>query len=107
MENEVSPIFSLHHVWIELISTCSTNATISYTENNTIANLALGGENLQIQLLSPSGATFATMEPVPFSSDPATPSGSASQNLPNPDVSVLTISLAAGTNTIQVSSPFR
>jgi len=80
----------------------NTNATISYTENNTIANLALGGENLQIQLLSPSGATFATMEPVPSSNSPATPSGAESQNLPNPGVSVLTISLAAGTNTIQV-----
>jgi len=79
-----------------------TNATITYSNNNATANLALGGEELQVQLLSPSGASFVTMQPVPFASDPPVPSGEASQNLANTGVSVLVIQLPQGDSNIQV-----
>ena len=81
----------------------STNATISYSNNNATASLELGGETLQVQILSPAGAGFTTLQPVPFSDDPAVPSGEINQNLPNPGVSVLTIELAEGDQNIQVS----
>jgi len=79
-----------------------TNATITYSNNNATAILKLGGETLNVQLLSPSGAGFVTLQPVPYSDDPAVPSGAESQNLANTGVSVLAINVPEGDSTIQV-----
>lgn len=80
-----------------------TNATISYSDNNRTAELSLGGEKLQVQILSPDNAAFETLQPVPYSTDPATPGGDLSSDLPNPGVSVLAMTLdKPGDTNIQV-----
>lgn len=51
-------------------------------------------------ILSPTAGTFGTEDAVRASSDPATPASSPDQE--NPGVTVLTIDIAAGTNTVAV-----
>lgn len=78
-----------------------TNATISYSNGNRVANLALGGQNVQVSILdSASSLTFQTLQAVRLSTDPALPSGQ--EDLPNPGVSVLAINIPAGTTNLQV-----
>ncbi|KAH7929340.1 hypothetical protein BV22DRAFT_1192090 [Leucogyrophana mollusca] len=78
-----------------------TNATVSISSDGLTATLTIGSQTVQVQLLNPpSGAQFTTMEPVRFPTDPPTPAGWADQ--PNPGVTVLTISLPAGTYTLEV-----
>ena len=78
-----------------------TNATVSIDSAGTTATLTLDGQTMKISLLNaPSGAKFTTMEPVRFSTDPALPSGQVDQ--PNPGVTVLAISLDAGSYTLEV-----
>lgn len=80
-----------------------TNATISYSDNNRTAELELGGEKLQVQILSPDDAAFETLQPVRYSSDPSVPGGDLSSDLPNPGVSVLAMTLESpGDVNIQV-----
>ncbi|GAA96245.1 hypothetical protein E5Q_02909 [Mixia osmundae IAM 14324] len=70
-----------------------TNATISISGST--ATLSLNGETMQAIIQSPSGASWGTAQPVRLSTDPALPSDSISQDLPNPGVTVLTIDLSA------------
>ncbi|ORY74549.1 chondroitin AC/alginate lyase [Leucosporidium creatinivorum] len=78
-----------------------TNATVTLSNNDRTATLALGGQTLIATLQEPSGASFAvTADPTRTSSLGALPSGQVDQ--PNDGVSLLTIAIAAGTNTIAV-----
>lgn len=85
-----------------------TNATVTLSDNNMTASLALGGETLVATLRSPSGAAFSTQEPAArLSSDPTTTVNNGqtwnmSPDQPNPGVTVLMIELAAGDQTIEV-----
>lgn len=78
-----------------------TNATVTVTNNGQTANLALNGNKLTVQLLS-SGMQFGTAQPVRLSSDPALPSDALSQDQPNVGVTVLTIDVPTGSQTVQV-----
>jgi hypothetical protein len=76
-----------------------TNATV--TVSGTTATLTLEGKTMTVTILNPpSGASFATAQPVRFDTDPALPTGMVDQ--PNPGVTVLTIDLPAGTYSLQV-----
>jgi len=78
-----------------------TNATVSVSSDGTSATLTLNGQTMTMTLLSPpSGAQISTMQAVRFPTDPSTPAGYPDQ--PNPGVTVVTISLAAGTYNLQV-----
>lgn len=78
-----------------------TNATISLSADNLTATLTIGSATTTVQLLNPpSGAVFSTMEAVRFPTDPPTPAGNPDQ--PNDGVTVLVISLPAGTYTLEV-----
>lgn len=80
-----------------------TNATISYQDNNRTAELKLGGESLQVQILSPEDASFETLQPVRYDSDPPLPDGEYNVDHPNPGVSVLAMTLSSpGDTNIQV-----
>jgi hypothetical protein len=76
-----------------------TNATVTIGSGGTTASLALDGETMQVSILNaPSGAQFTTSEAKRFDTDPTPPA--ADQE--NPGVTVLIISLPAGTVTLQV-----
>ncbi|KAJ2919343.1 hypothetical protein MD484_g1161, partial [Candolleomyces efflorescens] len=76
-----------------------TNATVTIGDGGTTASLALDGETMQVSILNaPSGAQFTTSEARRFDTDPTPPA--ADQE--NPGVTVLIISLPAGTVTLQV-----
>ncbi|KAI6162081.1 chondroitin AC/alginate lyase [Pisolithus thermaeus] len=78
-----------------------TNATVSISNSGLTATLTIGTQTVQVDLLNPpSGAQFTTMDAVRLSTDPPTPSGNPDQ--PNPGVTVLVISLPAGTYTLEV-----
>jgi hypothetical protein len=79
-----------------------TNATVTIDGNN--ANLALGGKQLQVQLISPpSGVTWQVVDPVRTADAPQLQTGQEADQ-PNPGVSVLSLSIPASTatTTIQV-----
>jgi hypothetical protein len=77
-----------------------TNATITIDGNN--ANLSLGGQSMQVQLINPpSGVAWQNLQPVRTSDAPQLQSGQEADQ-PNPGVSVLSLSIPAGTNTIMV-----
>lgn len=78
-----------------------TNATVTLTNNGQTADLALNGNKMTVQLLS-SGMQFGTAQPVRLASDPPLPAGSWSQDQPNPGVTVLTIDVPNGAQTVQV-----
>jgi len=76
-----------------------TNATVTISSSGTSATLNLDGQVMNVILLNPpSGATFTTSDAVRFPSSPAPPQ----PDQPNPGVTVLIISLPAGTYTLQV-----
>ncbi|KAF7299657.1 hypothetical protein HMN09_00971100 [Mycena chlorophos] len=76
-----------------------TNATVSIDDSKTSATLTLEGQTMKVQMLNPpSGAAFNTSAAVRFDSDP-TP---LAPDQPNPNVTVLLISLPAGSYTLQV-----
>ena len=75
-----------------------TNATVNIGSGGTSAALSLAGQTMNVAILSPSTAKFTQSEAVRFSTDPTPPAADP----PNPDVTVLIISLPAGTYTIQV-----
>jgi alpha-D-ribose 1-methylphosphonate 5-triphosphate synthase subunit PhnH len=78
-----------------------TNATITLSNNDRTATLALGQQTLIATLEEPSAATFAvTTDPTRTASLGALPSGQVDQ--PNDGVSLLTIDIEAGTSTIAV-----
>ncbi|KAI6007225.1 chondroitin AC/alginate lyase [Pisolithus albus] len=78
-----------------------TNATVSINNNGLTATLTMDTRTMQVDLLNaPSGAQFTTMDAVRLSTDPPTPSGNPDQ--PNTGVTVLVISLPAGTYTLEV-----
>lgn len=84
-----------------------TNATVTLSNSDRTATLKLGDDELVATLRSPSGATFGTEAAERESSDPTTTEydGSTvtmSADQPNPGVTVLTVDVAAGTNTIEV-----
>ncbi|KAG5647581.1 hypothetical protein DXG03_008934 [Asterophora parasitica] len=76
-----------------------TNATVSIADSGTSATLSLDGQTLQLTMLSPpDSAKFTTSDAVRFPTDPTPPV----PDQPNPGVTVLIISLPAGTYTLQV-----
>jgi hypothetical protein len=76
-----------------------TNATV--TLSGTSASLSLEGKTMQVSILNPpSGAQFETLDAVRYSDDPALPDGMTDQA--NPGVTVLAITLPAGTYNLQV-----
>lgn len=78
-----------------------TNASVSIGSGGTSATLSLDGQTMVMTLLSPpSGAQISTMSATRFPTDPPTPAGFSDQ--PNPGVTVVTISLPAGTYNLQV-----
>lgn len=81
-----------------------TNATVTTSNGNMTATLELGGEKMEVLLtVSQGAAVFTTAEAVRYSSDPALPSDAASQDQPNPGVTVLVIDLTTtGNTTVQV-----
>jgi hypothetical protein len=79
-----------------------TNATVSIDTAGTTATLDLGGQKMEVKLLNAGqGVVFSTKQAVRSSSSPALPEGQVDQ--PNPGVTVLCITLAAGgTQSLQV-----
>lgn len=78
-----------------------TNATI--TTNGATATMALGGQTMIASILNaPSGVTFGTAQPTRLPTDPVLPTSAIDQDQPNPGVTVLTIDIPTGTNSIQV-----
>ncbi|EJD45784.1 hypothetical protein AURDEDRAFT_114063 [Auricularia subglabra TFB-10046 SS5] len=75
-----------------------TNATV--TPNGSSATLSLNGKTMMATILSPQGATFGQMEAVRLPDSPPLPAGQVDQE--NRGVTVLTISLASGTQNLQV-----
>lgn len=76
-----------------------TNATVSLSTDGLTATLTIGSATTTVQLLNPpSGAQFTTMNAVRFPSDPTPPQA----DQPNDGVTVLTISLPAGSYTLEV-----
>ena len=75
-----------------------TNATVTIN-SDTSATLTLDGQTMQVSMVSPpSGAKFSTSAAVRFPTDVTPPV----PDQPNPGVTVLIISLPAGTYTLQV-----
>ncbi|KAJ7749532.1 chondroitin AC/alginate lyase [Mycena maculata] len=76
-----------------------TNATVSIESGGTSATLTLDGQTMKVAMLNPpSGAAFTTSAAQRFPSDPTPPA----PDQPNPGVTVLIISLPAGTYTLEV-----
>ena len=76
-----------------------TNATISIDSAGTTATLSLDDQTLKVQLLdAPTGARFSIEQPVRPAGSPAP----ATPDQENPGVSVLAVSLGAGTYSITV-----
>jgi hypothetical protein len=76
-----------------------TNATVSVSSDGTTATLTIGDDEMIVSILSPSsGATFSTSAAVRFPSDPIPPEA----DQPNTNVTVLIISMDAGTYSLQV-----
>ncbi|KAM0751042.1 hypothetical protein T439DRAFT_288209, partial [Meredithblackwellia eburnea MCA 4105] len=79
-----------------------TNATITMSNGNRTATLTLDKQTMVVELLTPTTAVFSTAEPVRLSTDPTLPTDAASQDQPNPGVTVLTITIPTGQQTVQV-----
>jgi hypothetical protein len=78
-----------------------TNATVSVDSSGTSATLTIEGKVVKMEILNaPSGAQITTGPAVRLSSDPPLPDGQTDQ--PNPGVTVVSISLNAGTYNLQV-----
>lgn len=76
-----------------------TNATVVISSDGFTATLKIGSATTTVQLLNPpSGAVFTTLEPVRFATDPIPPQ----PDQPNDGVTVLVISLPAGSYTLEV-----
>lgn len=74
-----------------------TNATVS--TNGASATLTRDGQSVDVTMLNPpSGASFSTMNATRFPTNPTPPEA----DQPNPGITVLTISLPAGTYNLQV-----
>ncbi|CEQ40577.1 SPOSA6832_02215, partial [Sporobolomyces salmonicolor] len=80
----------------EITGSAPTNATVTLSNNNQTATLALGDQTLIAELRQPSTAAFATETPSErISTEPALLSGTVDQ--PNPGVTVLSIDIPAPT----------
>jgi len=77
-----------------------TNATISIDSTGRIATLALGGQNLVAQILSPDGVTFQDLPSTRTANAPPIDPGMA--DMDNLGARVLAIDLPTGDNTVQV-----
>ena len=78
-----------------------TNATVSVDSSGTKATLTIGDNTLIMQVLSPtSGIQIATGPTERLPNDPPLPQGEVDS--PNPGVTVVSISLPAGTYNLQV-----
>ena len=76
-----------------------TNATVSVDGNT--ATLTIGDKSLQMSILNPpDGVTLTTGPAQRFDDDPPLPPNQVDQ--PNPGVTVVMISLPAGTYSLQV-----
>jgi len=79
-----------------------TNATVAVdATSGQTATLTIGDKTLKVSIVNPpSGAKFTTGAPVRYAEDPALPAGNT--DLENPGVTVVIISLPAGTYNLQV-----
>ena len=76
-----------------------TNATV--TVSGTSATLKIDDKTMQMSILNaPDGVSLTTGDAVRFSDDPALPQGATDQD--NPGVTVVMITLPAGTYTLEV-----
>lgn len=76
-----------------------TNATVNIGTGGTSATLTLDGQTMIMDILNPpAGAVFTTSAAVRFPTDPTPPQ----PDQPNPGVTVVIISLPAGTYTLEV-----
>ena len=76
-----------------------TNASVEISGNS--ATLTIGDQTLVMTILNPpSGTVLNKTDAVRLSTDPALPDGQVDQ--PNPGVTVVTIDIPAGSQTIQV-----
>jgi len=82
-----------------------TNATVNINSDGTTATLTLNKKTLLVELSSATGnAKFGTEEAVRLQSDPGLDtSNPLDVDQPNPGVTVLTINVAAGTETLYVT----
>ncbi|KAG8754651.1 hypothetical protein FRC14_004868 [Serendipita sp. 396] len=77
-----------------------TNATVTIDGNT--ANLSLNGKSLQVTLIDPpANLQWQTLDPVRTDDAPQLQTGQEADQ-PNPGVTVLSLSIPAGTHTIQV-----
>ncbi|KAK4704474.1 diacylglycerol diphosphate phosphatase / phosphatidate phosphatase, partial [Phenoliferia sp. Uapishka_3] len=79
-----------------------TNATISMSNGNKTATLELGGQTMIAEIIGTSDAVWGTELPLRLSTDPTLPSGVLSQDQPLPGVTVLTIQIPTGQQTLEV-----
>ena len=78
-----------------------TNATVSVDSSGSSATLTIGDKKLTMQVLSPtSGIQISTGGTDRLPNDPPLPTGEVDS--PNPGVTVVSISLPAGTYNLQV-----
>ena len=78
-----------------------TNATVKVDTSGTSATLTIGSQTLTMTILNaPAGAQITTGDAVRFADDPPLPSDAVDS--PNPGVTVVMISLDAGTYSLQV-----
>jgi len=78
-----------------------TNATVSLSNGDRTATLALGGQTLIATILdSAPSLSFATSAATRLSGSGSPPSGET--DLPNPGVTVLTVDIPTGSTTLQV-----
>ncbi|KAI0785065.1 chondroitin AC/alginate lyase [Abortiporus biennis] len=78
-----------------------TNATVTVDSSGQSATLQIDDKKLTMQILNPtSDMKITTGDAVRFANDPALPTGQTDQ--PNPGVTVVMISMDAGTKSLQV-----
>lgn len=100
---------SIDPLALTMISSRSTNATVSVSTDGKTATLTLAGKTMQVVIASPAtGASFTTQEAVRLSQSPAMPAQPTYNGVlelgdqPNPGVTVLTIVVPAGSTSLQV-----
>jgi hypothetical protein len=80
-----------------------TNATVELAGASATLTMPITGNKMIATILNPpNGIVFGTAQPVRYDTDPPLPPGEINQDQPNPGVTVLTIDIPTGTNSIQV-----
>ena len=75
-----------------------TNATVTIDSSGTSATLTIGDDKVVMQFTLPSGAVVGTTTATRYPTDPTPPE----PDQENPGVTVVTIDMPAGSNTVEV-----